>query len=456
MAVETEVDQRNPWLADGFITGLIVALLNSSVLGSLPVFSSLPVDLTALVGFTLGVTTLLTLCARMQWLTGFAPVAVLFATCIPAVLLSSFNEYGQTKIPSFFFITCLATAAAVTLVRTRPRILWLLWWFALAGLLEIIIAQAQAVGMGEERLALVGSNTVHLGRAAGAAICVIGVLILHLQRRRARGWMWGIMGCGVVVAFLAGSAFATGSRGPLIALAAAVILVAISVPGTPIRRAARLALATVALLIFALWGLSNAPELSEQRIKGIIDGNEDASALARARLYSATLALAVLRPLGVGWGDLSAELPPWAQLDSGLRQYPHNIFVEVGVEGGWIAAAALVAVVVLALTRARALLRQLEGIGVMSLLWFFLLNACLSGDVNDNRAFFVMLGVALGLPAVRRELHASSPPAGWVVARPSVVRRSYGFTTFGATSSLNGFLKPSEADDASFRREQLR
>lgn len=401
--------QRSPWLADGLSTGLIVLFLNSKALNHLPLSGSLPDDVRVLLGFVVGAMALVTICGRMRWLGGLPEVAVLFALFTPAVLLSSFNEYGQAKVPAMFCVTGLAAVAAVTVIRTRARILWLLWWFALVGIAEVTLARLQVAGSGGARLALDESNTIHLGRAAGAAALAILVLILHLYRRRPSGWVWAVAACGAAVVYLAASTVASGSRGPVIALAATVCLVALMMPATSVVRGARLALTVVVLLGFAVWALSHAPEASANRITDLLGGQQDSSTLARTHLYAATLPIVAMNPLGIGWGDLSEKLPSWAWLDSGVSQYPHNLFVEVATEGGWIAAAALVVVVALAFGRARAQLPRLEGVGITALLCFFLLNVSVSGDLVSNQTFFVVLGAALAFPAVRRRSSPGRP-----------------------------------------------
>ncbi len=381
---------------------MIVLFLNSKGLEHLPLTGSMPDDARVLLGIVVGAMVMVTLCGRMRWLGGLAEIVVLFALFTPAVLLSSFNEYGQAKVPALFCVTGLAAVAAVTVIRTRARILWLLWWLALAGLAEVTLARLQGAGSGGVRLALDESNTIHLGRAAGAAALAILVLILHLYRRRPRGWVWAVLACGAAVVYLAASTVASGSRGPVVALAVTICLVVLLMPARSVVRGVRLALTAVVLMGFAAWALSHAPETSATRITDLLGGQQDSSTLARAHLYSATLPIVARSPLGIGWGDLSEELPSWAWLDSGLNQYPHNIFIEVAIEGGWIPAAALVVVGALAFVRARARMPRLEGVGITALLCFFLLNVSVSGDLVANQAFFVLLGAALAFPGVRR------------------------------------------------------
>lgn len=92
-------------------------------------------------------------------------------------------------------------------------------------------------------------------------------------------------------------------------------------------------------------------------------------------------------PFGVGWGGLEPSLAPSAQ-------YPHNVVAEVFAEAGWIAGAAFLVYIAAALVRAR------RDVLVLPLLTYWLLNALVSGDVNDNRALFAFLGVAIALGGV--------------------------------------------------------
>jgi O-antigen ligase len=124
----------------------------------------------------------------------------------------------------------------------------------------------------------------------------------------------------------------------------------------------------------------------------------DTSTQARLQLYGSALDAALTHPEGIGWGNLWTHIPAWALLDSGYRQYPHNLLIEVITEAGWLAGIALVVVLVAALRRARWHMTSATGRAVFALLMFFLLNAMVSGDINDNRFFFALVAIALALP----------------------------------------------------------
>jgi O-antigen ligase len=83
-----------------------------------------------------------------------------------------------------------------------------------------------------------------------------------------------------------------------------------------------------------------------------------------------------------------------AGLQAPLR-YPHNIFLEIGTEGGWLVLAFFAWIVFKAFKRARMSSITLEGQLIFALLSFFILNALVSGDLNDNRLLFVTLSLAL-------------------------------------------------------------
>jgi hypothetical protein len=82
----------------------------------------------------------------------------------------------------------------------------------------------------------------------------------------------------------------------------------------------------------------------------------------------------------------------------GNRQYPHNVLLEVGAEGGVLALFGLTTVIALAVRKqAHAASAPVE-MAMLALVFFFLLNAMVSGDINDNRGLWVALGAALISP----------------------------------------------------------
>jgi O-antigen ligase len=79
------------------------------------------------------------------------------------------------------------------------------------------------------------------------------------------------------------------------------------------------------------------------------------------------------------------------------RQYPHNLLLEVTLEAGWLAGACTLAILAAALGAAWAVSNLLEGRILLAGLGFWIINALVSGDVNDNRPLFTLVSASLAL-----------------------------------------------------------
>jgi O-antigen ligase len=96
----------------------------------------------------------------------------------------------------------------------------------------------------------------------------------------------------------------------------------------------------------------------------------------------------------LGWGGAQV----WNPLANGDRYYFHNVFLEVVVEAGWLAAIALGAALVVAIKSIFRVARQTrssESVCLFSLLIFCCVQAQISGDINDNRWLFALMSLAI-------------------------------------------------------------
>lgn len=91
------------------------------------------------------------------------------------------------------------------------------------------------------------------------------------------------------------------------------------------------------------------------------------------------------------------------------RSYPHDIFLKIGSELGILRSISFLALVGFCFAYLMHLQRNSRNKKYiilpqqfLLLLLFMLLNSCVSGDINDNRAFFVWIGVAYALGNILR------------------------------------------------------
>src|SRR5574337_408675 len=145
----------------------------------------------------------------------------------------------------------------------------------------------------------------------------------------------------------------------------------------------------------------------------MVDAGGASVDVARQHLATESLAIWWEHPLGVGWGDLGEHLSSQATISlMGDAQYPHNILLEVSVEGGILGLLGLVVLLVASLRRLLTIRHSVTGSALLGLWVFALAGAMTSSDVVGNRLVFLMIGVGLSVPIVATSPSTStrSPP----------------------------------------------
>lgn len=367
-----------------------------------PIVEGLPFDATVALGV------LLALVCGQRVLSGRAtlppPMFLLPYLAIAIMLVVSLNwtpeyDYGLQKTSRFLTLTAIGAFAPFCLLESREDLVRLLWVFgvcALAGGLLVLLFGSTA---GENRLEFGGAaNTIFTSRfvASGALVFILGALLKVFPRHRVALLLVGL---GLI-----GVAASIGSRGPLVGLLLALVITVVAVS---LRQPARIlpVLAIVAAGI-AVFPLISLPETSAERLEGLAEDpvqtlNED----LRSRLYEKAVELTGEYPQrGIGAGGF--YLYSYVLTDREER-YPHNVFLEASSELGVVPAAFLALSVALMLIGLYRRAWQAESDAERNLTYvlggLFLLNffaAQFSGDFNDNRTFWALLGV--GWWVVRR------------------------------------------------------
>jgi O-antigen ligase len=376
----------------------------------------LPFDLTLALAALVTVTAL-----GVVWRRSVIPRAVFASSWIFVVLLipilwTDFSQaYASEKVARLFTFTFLAFVAPLVLIRTAEDVRRFVWaLFIVCGLLTVaaIVAPHPVTRYAGSPLTDLSGNTIGLGRVAGAVV-VIGAAGLIARRLRLWLGIGAILVASLVLQY-------SGSRGPLFSALLSVLVVFVLRPQRP-----RLVIAIGALvvLVASLYlGFTTAPELAQNRIGSSVSGQFDQSAGTRVDLYRLAWDEAIGHPTGLGWGGFARVAP-------GPYRYPHDILLEVLVEGGWVAGILFLLWLAAAWRRARGAASRFEGSAVLGLVTFMALNAMVSGDVNDNRTLFLMIGIAFASSAVLRRGSAAPPTtATWgeldEVADAPVLERS--------------------------------
>jgi hypothetical protein len=367
----------------------VLLLLYAGFFKANPLLSWVPVDLT-LLGASLTLAGIIAVLVTSSIPRGTGVVLAVWATFMPMAFLHAGNPYGSTKTLHLFTLTLLAALAPLFLIRSgRRQEIWVLMQIALGTILAIGTYLAPVSDMPPDviyQTALEGSNPIGAGRAAGVA--VVGCLCLALAGHRWRIWLV-LLGGGAAVPL-----FMSGSRGPVLAAVISVFMVAALAPTSGIKRFTRIGLVGVGAVLTYLYIQGSTTGGAGRIAKTLLQGvDQDTSSQVRLMLWRYTGSYIFRHPWGTGWGGLQ-HVSGFNLLNTEGLVYPHNVLLEVTGEAGWIAGAAVIFFLWSGLRQLRAAAVLPFPAALFGIVVFFVLNAMVSGDVNDNRTMWASVAVA--------------------------------------------------------------
>ena len=376
---------------------LLAVFLHVGVFKGAPVFGALPVDVTAALGLLLAAVCLhRVLEGRVRPVpVGVAvPVAVIGILALLGLIWTPVPGYGTEKAAKFLTLTLLSATAAFFVIERRRDLRELLWAVVALAVLAAGVSVADPGSAEAGRLEFGGQdNTIFTSRliCSGALVLLLGSGLL--ARR-----VWMRLALPLVALALVAVAAGIGSRGPLLSLVLALVCVfAVSLVRKPQQLLPALVIVAAALAVFPLVTL---PAASRERLQRTIENpsgsvQED----GRSALYGKAVDLTEQYPLrGIGTGGFFLYSYVLANQE---EKYPHNIFLELSSELGIVPALVLGASVIALLfmfyrrtwlageEEDRRLYQVFAG-----LFLFQLFAVQFSGDMNDNRTFWAMFGVA--------------------------------------------------------------
>ncbi|MGN7246450.1 O-antigen ligase family protein [Janibacter anophelis] len=283
------------------------------------------------------------------------------------------SEYGREKWVRFCTLTLASMLAATAFTSMRFVRVLAGWWVVTGVVLAALALTGPMAATG--RAQVDDSNPVWLGRAIGASL----VIVLWLGARGVWRWRFPL----VLTPVLGLGLLATGSRGPTVgAVLGASIVLLLGTNGRSARYVWIVLLGVVGVLILPLVPGVQSSRIGQFASAGNVNGEE------RNTLWTTALQLISDHPGGAGLGG-------WAEASGTGFDWPHNLFLEVLVEQGWIVGAALIILVVGTLRR--LLLRVGESPAAhlaLALLATETVHVSTSGDLNARTFFFVLvLGV---------------------------------------------------------------
>ena len=358
-----------------------------------PLFRLVPVDITLLFAVLTAALCVWTFIKERHVPAGTVVMVGLFVTLLAGLRVpADLADYATQKSLRLFSLTALAAFAPLLLVRDdRDREAFMVSIVALGSLMALFTLFDLVIDGVPKRGSVWNVNPIVLARASGFA--ALGVL-LFFWHGRLRVWQ-GLPLIAITVAGLVLS----GSRGPVVALAAAALLSAsiLGVNSVSGRRAWFTLLGVGGAGLAAITWLSSSYHFVGRRMLRLLTGDWQSTELTRMRIWSETGSTILENPLGLGWGKFSETVRVFHNNEI-LAFYPHNIFLEVFVEAGWPAGlffTCLVCWLLISTFRRTSRRDDLNSHLVTTGLVYWVLCAAFSGDVNDNRPFWAFLSVAL-------------------------------------------------------------
>ena len=364
---------------------VLAAFLFAGDLKAGPLLARIPLDLTLLTGGVLG-GVLLVLWrrgARAASARGLVLTGLWYLTFLPGAFAAADTRYAFQKVATLFTFSLLASLAPFVLVDGERALRGVLNAMALFCLV-LTLDGLTGLGQGLQRLEASGGGTIALGRAAGFLFLFGAVLLSEA------GPLPPLTLALTAAAALA--ALSSGSRGPMAGAVLALGLTFGTGRPRPALDKAKLCLCAGGVATVLALSLALAPQGSLRRTEAFLQGRFGASERFRAAAARASWERLGGLPWGLGWGGFATQV----DLEAGVaRQYPHNLLLEVTLESGWICGAFTLAVLGVALGAAWSGTGTQEGRILFAALVFAVVNALVSGDVNDNRPLFTLLGAAL-------------------------------------------------------------
>lgn len=331
---------------------------------------------------------------RTRSLPGALWIAIATAAIMVPGVVGASTAYGLDKTRSFFTITMLALLAATILLRDlrqREAFLRTLAILGIAVTFLVTVAPASTADWSTV-VTLPGTNTISTSQMILAGAIAIIMDAITRKRRLVVRILLGLLGAIMVF-----TALDTGSRGPVVSLGVSIILALLLAPAFKRRRGRSIFAVSVLAAVAVFVATRNAGE-GLARVLSFLSGDQDTSTMARSFFWETAWSYSQKMPTGGGWGFFGTLPEVFISVAEGGQLYPHNIVLEITLEAGW--ASGILFMVLVVASVIRLILRAHDGVTLtfFVLLTFTVINAMVSGDINDNRLMWTLLMIAWVIP----------------------------------------------------------
>lgn len=311
-------------------------------------------------------------------------VLIILVSTLPGLLMVPPTAYGTEKSQSIILLVMVTVAPACFWdSRTGARLTLII--VSCGSLLFAAFLLIYSTVTSSGRVSVLSLNPVGAARMTGIFV-VTGLAVVmcsHLRTHLRFAVLAGAVICAIAT-------LTTGSRGPALSIIVALTIVLILTLRSRHVQFKALAFGLGAVVVAFIFAF----ESNMAGISRVLDGGDS----GRSGIYSFTLTQALANPEGLGWGGFAGIAWRWGSLSD--RIYPHNLVLEVFVEGGFIALFGFIALLTYAGWHgARSYLRSKDRVEcvALGLYVYALVNAQFSSDLVGNRLLWVSLGLVLAL-----------------------------------------------------------
>ena len=337
----------------------------------------------------------------------FVPYFILIIIMLGSLLYTQAPIYGKDKFLRFVTITTMSIFAPLFLFKDRKSLHRFFYTL-------IVISSTMAVDSIVNNLGIFRfhevfySNYISLGRI-NLLVCLMIILYFVENSRNITakfGWV------ALFLVNILGAFFDRG-RMPVISFIGTLLLLGIFLLIPLLIRKFHnkekilKKICLILLIILLLFSFLHEQFSSlTARMFLLIQGG-GSSFLVRINLYKSSLKAFYENPIiGLGIGGFSTY---YSGVD--YRLYPHNMILEIGSELGILGLTSYFFLLAFCLTYILTLLKKyIEKkeyyfflIAILSAFIFMFLNTMASGDINDNRLFFVWIGIIYSIGRIFRE-----------------------------------------------------
>lgn len=339
----------------------------------------------------------------------FLSYALLVLLALISLGYTSASTYGTEKFLRLASLTSLAFLLPFSLFKTAEstkRFFAIFILLAGSMLLDLLLQGISPVEF-YFRTAF-GSNYLALARIQGIAF----IFVFFYFLLSSKSWLAKLFNLALIFPLLFGI-YISGGRAPALAMSVTLVITMILVFLASFGRKHRVSTGSVkrdfkiigSILLIILLGVSLLVYFSDyfstflHRTLLLMERSEESGA-ERVDMYSQALKIFLSFPYflsGTGIGGFTVQ---YAGFDDKRGIYPHNIFLEMASELGFLGLLAIFLLVFWSFRDGFSLFKRNQDSGstylsltLLALFIFLLLNSLVSGDINDNRILFTSMAL---------------------------------------------------------------